>query len=471
MKQVIRRDVKGRGRVSATEAQRLERERIYKMMRDKRMSGKNQASPMNINRRSTPSVTSRNARSPARSPVRSPARSQRQTKGLFSRMRRSVSPPQRRDGVTKIKRSTIKNSTGKTYALQKRAVVQGRAKSCSMVYTAPQQGAVCWFAAIFTSLFFSQYIRPCIKSHALALSRTSNARAVDAARAIIEILKGYEVGKVSPRVVQYMQPREFLDSLRKVNPTYFTKNPSGREEAHYGPYEHAMFAFLKIPHISIGYVNGKLVYSGFNVNLPLAGENWGAAMKSSKPVGDYVNISNPKIIMIHRDSGEDWLQSQWQTPPPQIGSVAGYNSTQHMPKITYNGRVYILDSCIIGAELKTNTCSMGHAVAGVTCNGQRYVYNGWTARSADPAMKGSSSSAVSDMPCALGRYEWDKNKSFCINTSACRFQNARPNQIGKELCFNAVQRSTVMYVRADIAQGSYKVGRLVKPQKARPVRK
>jgi hypothetical protein len=90
------------------------------------------------------------------------------------------------------------------------------------------------------------------------------------------------------------------------------------------------------------------------------------------------------------------------------------------------------------------------------------VYNGWTARSADPAMKGASSSVVKDYPCALGKYDWDRNKNFVINTGACRFQNATNKNIGKSLVFNAVQRSTVTYIRSDLISKTVTKARLIR---------
>ncbi|AGE57670.1 hypothetical protein ATCVNTS1_491L [Acanthocystis turfacea Chlorella virus NTS-1] len=442
MKQVIGR-VKRKG-VSDLEARRLEREKLLKMKRQQRSRTPSSPSPMNVNRRS---------------PVASPV-----LKAAYRR--RSVSPGPARastGGISKAKRTIIKNSEGKKYGLTKiMPAVQTRAKKCDMVYTAKQEGAICWFSAIFTTLFYSQYTRSVVYKHATSLMRSTNPAIVDAAGAMKEILKGYEVGKVSARVVNHMQPKQFLAAIRKINPRYFTSNPDNTEEAHYGPYQHAMFAFLRAPHLSVGYYQGNLVFSGFNVNLPISGAEWAKAMKTSSPVGDYVDVSNPEVILIHRDAGEDYLQGQWGFQPPKIGRLEGHNPNEHSRTIRYNGRVYVLDSCVIGAELKTNACSMGHAVAGVTCNGERFVYNGWTAKSADRAMKGASGSVVKDYPCALGRYDWQKNKNFVINTGACRFQNATNKNIGKSLIFNAVQRSTVTYIRSDLIAKAVTKARLIR---------
>lgn len=430
-------------RPSSLERQQKERERLIRAKRDARPM------PMMINSKSSASV--------------------RRSSPPTARV--SIKPVLR--GVSKFKPTIVKNERGRDVALRTRRVVQTKAGDCSKVYTSPQEGAICWFAAVFTSMFYSQFIRPVMKIHATNILRnpghdTTNQvtkkHNADIAGAILEILKGYETGKVSRRVVDYMKPHQFLKGLRAARPQYFTSMVNQSEEAHYGPYQHALLAFLAVPHLSIGIVNGQIKYSGFNVDLPLDYHLWPNAMKTQVSKGIYVDTERPKVIILHKDSGEDYLQSLWSQQRPAIHRLDGYTPSAIAPVIYYNGAKYVLDSTIIGSELRTPSCSVAHAIAGVTCRNERYVYNGWTVKSRDPAMAGSSS-VIQDLPCALGKYDWQKNKAFCINASACRFQNARPNQIGKELCFNAVARSSTVYVRASSAKGSYKIGKLVRSRR------
>ena len=281
--------------------------------------------------------------------------------------------------------------------------------------------------------------------------------------AILEILRGYDGDKVSSRVLESMRPRQFLHDLRIARPDYFSSMTNGSDEAHYAPYQHAVLAFLQVPHLSIGVVNGNFKYSGFNVDLPLDSKLWASAMKTMSSKGVFVDTRKPEVIIIHKDSGEDYIQTQWATPVPALGPIQGYNPKKHEKIIKYNGTSYILDSCIIGAELRNPSCSVAHAIAGVTCNGEKYVYNGWTARSADPAMKGSSSAAIREVPCALGKQNWDEDAFFRINMQACSF-NRVSRQNGKELLFNAVARSSVTYIRHDLirATGYKRLGRQLK---------
>ena len=425
--------------VSLTRRQQQERERLIRMKRDSRPM------PMMINGSST-------RMTPAPS-IRIPPMLQR------GQRPRSKSPPMRKiGGVQKQKRETMTNELGRVFRVKKGEST--RAKSCSKVVTFPQEGAICWFAALFTSLFFSQYSRVVIRNHARRMMSDPSSRNI--ASAILEILRGYDGDKVSSRVLESMRPRQFLHDLRIARPDYFSSMQDNSDEAHYAPYSHAMLAFLQVPHLSIGVVKGVFKYSGFNVDLPLDSQLWSGAMKTMAVKGVFVDTRKPEVLIIHKDSGEDYIQTQWSSPVPAIGPIQGYNPKKHEKIIKYNGTRYILDSCIIGAELRTNTCSVAHAIAGVTCNGEKYVYNGWTARSGDPAMRGSKSAAIREVPCALGKQDWSEDSYFRINMQACSFNRATPT--GKELMFNAVERSSVTYIRHDLVKafGYKKLGRQLK---------
>ena len=443
----LRRKLKPRVDVSLTRRQQQERERLIRMKRDSRPM------PMQIN-----SSGSSVRRSPA-SPIGSSPPVRRAPIPLRTQRPRSKSPPMRKlGGVQKQKRETMTNELGRVFRVKKGGST--RTKSCSEVVTFPQEGAICWFAALFTSLFFSQYSRVVIRNHARRVMSDQRSRPI--ASAILEILRGYDGDKVSSRVLESMRPRQFLHDLRIARPDYFGSMQDGSDEAHYSPYQHAMLAFLQVPHLSIGVVKGVFKYSGFNVDLPLDSKLWSGAMKTMSPKGVFVDTRRPEVIIIHKDSGEDYIQTQWATPVPAIGPIQGYNPKKHEKIIKYNGTRYILDSCIIGAELRNPSCSVAHAIAGVTCNGDKYVYNGWTARSADPAMKGSKSASIRDVPCALGKQDWSEDAYFRINMAACSFNRATPT--GKELMFNAVERSSVTYIRYDLikAFGYKKLGRQLK---------
>jgi hypothetical protein len=108
-------------------------------------------------------------------------------------------------------------------------------------------------------------------------------------------------------------------------------------------------------------------------------------------------------------------------------------------------------------SLSDTVMGSGHAIAGVTCDGQRYLYNGWTYYGKNPNRKKShhiprdgrvvATSSLPrvlkqkgfDVPCPLFRYDWldPKAESFVLETDACFLLAADPDaqapQAGKRL--------------------------------------
>jgi hypothetical protein len=71
------------------------------------------------------------------------------------------------------------------------------------------------------------------------------------------------------------------------------------------------------------------------------------------------------------------------------------------------------------------------------------VYNGWAARSGDPAMGGAA--ITREMPCARMKSDWAADKAFCVDTNSCSITKVKKS----EFCFDAFKRSSVVYVRDD----------------------
>jgi hypothetical protein len=116
--------------------------------------------------------------------------------------------------------------------------------------------------------------------------------------------------------------------------------------------------------------------------------------------------------------------------------------------IYLNGVKYILDSCIISNYNKVDT---GHVICGITCNNNRYVYNGWTRKTEDPAMKKKEDEVKKGdfFPCSLMKYDWNlnKNQEFCLNSKECKLDFVIDK---KDLCFSFNKGDRLLvYVRVD----------------------
>ena len=98
-----------------------------------------------------------------------------------------------------------------------------------------------------------------------------------------------------------------------------------------------------------------------------------------------------------------------------------------------------------------------HSIAGVTCNGQRYIYSGWMKKTKDAARsntnnKNTSNIKRADRPCPLMPFRWDTDRrSFYITTKVCevQFSPPQPNSVR----FNSIMGNRVhYYVRSDLVK-------------------
>ena len=97
--------------------------------------------------------------------------------------------------------------------------------------------------------------------------------------------------------------------------------------------------------------------------------------------------------------------------------------------------MYIMDSVILS---NYNNEIGGHAIAGITCNNQKYVYNGWTKYTNDPGLANkknqeqfySSSNNKYRKPCELMKHSWsvDKFQEFLLGDlqlTDCKLRNEK----------------------------------------------
>jgi hypothetical protein len=102
-------------------------------------------------------------------------------------------------------------------------------------------------------------------------------------------------------------------------------------------------------------------------------------------------------------------------------------------EITVGGFIYKVDSMIIANVVARSGKDCGHEIAGVTCNGKRYLYSGL------------------HRICPLMPFDWfSQNGDFCFNMSDCNFIIPMPNNRSaiKTVCFNMKHSErTYLYVK------------------------
>lgn len=154
---------------------------------------------------------------------------------------------------------------------------------------------------------------------------------------------------------------------------------------------------------------------------------------NDKLLGEY--IDDPKILIIVRRKNDTII--------PEEITKEGLKSMRE--KIIYNGKNYTLDSVILVNRNQDKVNKTGHTIAGITCKGKKYIYNGWTRVKMNPDMN-----TTIRIPCELMEYDWNtiKDDDFCLNRRDCI-----PDFLGIELkrfCFNFSEGKRILvYVRKD----------------------
>jgi len=93
---------------------------------------------------------------------------------------------------------------------------------------------------------------------------------------------------------------------------------------------------------------------------------------------------------------------------------------------------YVLDSCILTEHQKPEQATCGHAIAGITCDKNQYIFNGWRL--------GRKTS------CPLQRFDWKtSDQNFSLSNTVCPVQKPIKNR----LTFNFQKGTRVcIYVRS-----------------------
>ena len=129
--------------------------------------------------------------------------------------------------------------------------------------------------------------------------------------------------------------------------------------------------------------------------------------------------------------------------------------TSMKDKICYNGKVYILDSVVL--RNWNDDIDNNHAIAGITCEGYKYVYNGWVRTAIDNVIPNDFKQRT---PCELMPYDWNIRTptTFCLNNTTCipdilkkgLTKDMLIELIKTELCIDFSRGvRTLIYVRQD----------------------
>ena len=370
-------------------------------------------------------------------------------------------------------------------------------KNCKNIISLKQYGPTCWFNSILMALLYSD------ESRKLLLKKSNKwnikIKVLNTIKYILhnkylrtdKIFKDYEY-------FDKIRPEFILKELYNYNKKKFIIDPDinkfGYKSALYIRKIYKLLG-VKVLYLDLDFKTKKLYYSLFN-NFEIVSLNNTGTISLYNKIKSFSTIikyfKNPDVVIINiKEKLDDTQYPSWYKI--NNNSIYYNNNTIDCLKnfstlnneVKNNKDIYVQDSILL-ANYNSNVG--GHSISGITCKGDRYVYNGWTRTTIDPNIKVNSQikdwkkmlvnneywyfnipsgkivkEADSiypsnfpaeeffkknniEIPCELIKYDWNviKNKDFCLNPKKCILDEMNIN----DLCFsfNKGERE-VIYVK------------------------
>ena len=339
---------------------------------------------------------------------------------------------------------------------------------CNNIAVIPQYGGTCWLNAMLMAVFYSQRMRKV----AIKISKTwdKNDKLFNLYKLIIK--QSYSDKKENLDLFNKYKPEIIILKIIKDYETHFKKTfihlnkklNYGVKWSGYISNINFFLIHLKIPFLAINYIDSTddLVFNINKYNQYITSPFYDTDIDNFKKIlfdndkkeiqkildnspdvlviNDEVNVEKVyENLKIHPQFSKSFSFKNYKTKTTDINSIKELKD-----EIIFNGCVYKLDSCILRSSIK-NT----HAIVGITCNNNRFVYNGWNKQSIDPAYIVSKTNNNIN-PCALMPFEWDLHKEnfFCLNPTTCKLDFIKDP---KDLCFSFDRKGSriLIYVKVN----------------------
>ena len=333
--------------------------------------------------------------------------------------------------------------------------------TCARILTPKQVGPICWFMATFVAMFYSQ------RSRKLLLNASEGWNKRKALFTLLKQVLDDRYLKVESRESEDYKKfsddtfGDILSLLYEENSNAFPYNPKIIDDGYIPElYIGKLYKLLGVDYKMFSYnVNDDiLLYSHLNEEFKREYKvvnNIPFLITDKNLTHTYIeeNMVAPQILMVLLR--RDFVGYQYRDLYPNTVIKEGdtkKNIRTLNEKIYYLGVEYNLDSVVLE---NWNEKGIGfHAIAGITCKKDKYVYNGWTRTSMDPLM--ANKVITRKIPCELMEYNWNikKHYDFCLNTKQCipEIYKTRLEALKSDLCFNFSKGKRILvYVRKDPA--------------------
>lgn len=335
--------------------------------------------------------------------------------------------------------------------------------SCTDKLLIKQISGTCWANAVMTSLFYSDHMKKLIKYH---MKTWKNTKSLEIIKDIIFKQENHTKNDYI-KFFDTFKPEILLKTLHLEDSKYFEHNPDVKSGYVSGAYIHKLLKYIGITNFHIlDTFDNNLYYGQYNKTERIIKDNkiYKSFGKSTKTEVSKYFSENPEVLVIMTKKSSDK-----QFYPDYYLNKDNFELDT---KIVYNNHVYVVDSMTM-ANYNQYLCHKGHEICGITCDNDRYVYNGWVARTIDT---GISEKIFRKVPCSLMKHDWmdknDKTKdSFCIDVAKCDLKyNKDKKEESKELCFSFGKGPrNYIYIREDLIKKSEKIKVILKPVIVKPV--
>ncbi len=293
---------------------------------------------------------------------------------------------------------------------------------CNKIVTITQITGTCWFNSLLMCIFYSDSMKNILLDKKKKWEFDGNLK-----RIFTKMIKKKYTS------VSYDIPDYILMKLFNENEKIFNFNP--RKQTGYNSlwYLQKFLNYLSIENLlMLDCHKNNLYYSFYHNNYKITSLSKEKIIpvfeldekkESYKPENE-----NADVIAIIYDYDYNNIHISTNTTNLYLSD---FSLSEH---IIHNGETYKLDSLLL-TNFNFDTCYKSHMICGITCNGKRYIYNGWIKH-----MIPEYSS------CSLIEYDWlNTNGHFCLNTDECKINTENSKD---ELCFNIkMGLRTYLYVK------------------------
>ena len=334
-----------------------------------------------------------------------------------------------------------------------------RAMDCKDIDVLPQYSGTCSFNGILMALFYSQGCRGIMEA-----ALRSNKTIIDSE--ILSLCKKLFLPFYNKD--NEKRPEDLLQRLAKIDPSSF-RPQYGLNSWFNGPNYASNSALSirgildhiykkKVPiivgHIhKIDYEERPIKYTLYDTPMnydlynPFQPNNFPQGTRKSLYSCSDITMDRPELVVIVAlNIGE--FEFPFDMKKPYNTTFEPYNTDKNT---VINDVTYVLSSMTF-SNFNQVPGSYMHAMAGITCNDERYIYNGWNVLPDKMYKYKWYERYMKEKPCKLFPYDWmTSDNDFCISDEVCQLPLSTTGDLQHNLCFNT-RKGYFLYflVRADL---------------------